>query len=445
MRLSETVKLDPTRRSENELRLMGDRVSRLFNAANYRLRQSFFAKQGVPHGAALETLMKDEPEYRQLPSDVAQETVKKLSEAWRSYFKLRAKWTKDPQQSQKPGLPSYRKDRKTGQRPFDYIPVKHSRSYSLDPKDAHIVLPRDRRPRKTGSSGRLHVAYRGRRRFQGKMGRAEVCYDRVRKRWYLSWSVEAEAPKPLVSGRCAAVDLGVRITASLSVEGLAKALHFEGRETLKDWDHVGRLIAREQACIAGTRGGDPERCPSSRVISRCYKKRKERLDHALRCMAKATAEVCEQHGVGTVYLGWPKGILRDVFYGSSRWAGRIHNFWLFGRSLELIEQALAQRGIVAVRVGERGSSSGCPSCGSEDVVRHPRWLLRCKACGERIHSDQAGSRNILRQNKPSVSWAGLEASPRTETRRWNRHGWETRSANPKRWGNDLPEFLKTAA
>ena len=85
---------------------MGDRVSRLFNAANYRLRQSFLAKQGVPLGAALETLMKDEPEYRQLPRDMAQETVKKLSEAWRSYFKLRAKWTKDPQKNQKPGLPS---------------------------------------------------------------------------------------------------------------------------------------------------------------------------------------------------------------------------------------------------------------------------------------------------------------------------------------------------
>ena len=193
----------------------------------------------------------------------------------------------------------------------------------------------------------------------------------MRKRWYLSWSVKAEAPKPLVSDRCAAVDLGVRITVSLSVEGLAKALHFEGREMLKDWDHVGRLIAREQACIAGARVGDSERCPSSRAISRCYEKRKGRLDHALRCMAKTTAEACEQHGVGTVYLGWLKGIPCDVFYGSSRWAGRIHNFWSFGRSLELIEQVLTQRGIIAVRVGERGSSSGCPNCGSEDVVRHP--------------------------------------------------------------------------
>jgi hypothetical protein len=45
--------------------------------------------EGVLTGSRLEDLMKDEPEYRHLPSDVAQETLKKLSEAWKGYFELR--------------------------------------------------------------------------------------------------------------------------------------------------------------------------------------------------------------------------------------------------------------------------------------------------------------------------------------------------------------------
>ncbi|GEO43409.1 hypothetical protein SAE02_75570 [Skermanella aerolata] len=102
-------------------------------------------------------------------------------------------------------------------------------------------------------------------------------------------------------------------------------------------------------------------------------------------------------------------------------------------------------GVILVRVGERGTSSTCCRCGGENVVRHTRWALRCRDCGEVIHSDQAGSRNMLKQNKPSVCWDGAEAALRTVTRRWTLHRWENRSANPKRLAGDgVPEFLRVA-
>jgi putative transposase len=444
MDTANTVRIDPTQRSGTILRVIGDRVSRLWNAANYRCRQNFIAKKGVPTGSRLEDLMKDEPEYRQLPSDIAQEVLKKLSEAWTSYFELRAKWCEAPDKNQKPGLPRYRKDRKSGERPFDLIPVKHPRSYAIDAKDISLVLPCDLRNRhKTAGRKRLFISYRGRVRHIGKMGRAEVIWDTVRRRWYFAWYVKAaEVKSP--GNLSAAIDLGVRILDSLSIEGQEMALHFCGRDVLKDWDYFGREIAREQACIANTRGKDPEKCPSSRAISLLHRKRKGRLEHALRVIAKEVADTCAKAGVGAVYLGWPKDILRDRDYGS-KWNGRIHNFWSFDRSLKILECAFRAVGIVPVRVGERGTSSTCCRCDSKNVVRHPRWALRCRDCGERIHSDQAGSRNILRQNKPSVCCDGAEAAPRTVTRRWTLHRWENRSANPKRLaGNDVPEFLKVA-
>jgi transposase len=440
MRRTETVRLDPTCRSEAELRLLGDRVSRLWNSANYLCRQAFLAKQGVPLGAALERRINLTPEYRQLPSDIAQEVAKKLSEAWKSYFELRAMWSAG-RLKDKPGLPQYRKNRKTDERPFDLIPIKHPRSYAIDAKDAHIVLPRDRR--RTSGRGRLQIAYRGRKRFDGKMGRCELTWDLVRKRWYMAWAVDVAAPRPIAGERIAAIDLGVRIIASLSIEGLAQALHFEGREALKDFDWLGREIAREQSCIANSRGKAREdRSPTSRNIARLHQLRRLRTEHALRSIGKEIAAVCFQHSVSTVYLGYPKGILRDVRYGSSTWASRIHNFWSFDQALSILECALQSVGIVPVRVSERGSSSRCPTCQSPEVVRNPRYRLRCKVCGESIHSDQAGSRNIAQQSKPSVRWAGLEASPRTETRRWNKHQWDFRSSNPKPLSN-AREFQAT--
>jgi transposase len=125
-------------------------------------------------------------------------------------------------------------------------------------------------------------------------------------------------------------------------------------------------------------------------------------------------------GVGTVFLGWPKDILRDCDYGST-WNGRIHNFWSFDRALKLLEYAFRSVGMVEVRVGERGTSLTCCCGGGENVLRHLRWALRCRDCGEVIHSDQAGSRNMPKQNKPSVCWDGTEAVPRTVTRRWTLH------------------------
>jgi putative transposase len=153
-----TIRLDPNKRHAEDLKILGDRVSRVWNAGNYLCRQKFFDKTGVPIGFKLEAEMKDTPDYRQLPSDIAQEILKKLSEAWKSYFELRAKWTANPAKSQKPGLPAYRKDRKTGTRPCDFIPIKCNRAYAHDAKDAHIVLPRDRRSKHT--AGRLHMPYR---------------------------------------------------------------------------------------------------------------------------------------------------------------------------------------------------------------------------------------------------------------------------------------------
>ena len=145
-----------------------------------------------------------------------------------------------------------------------------------------------------------------------------------------------------------------------------------------------------------------------------------------------------------MYVGWPKNILRKVKYGSSLWAGRIHNFWSFAKTIAILKSALAAQNILCLPVGERGSSSHCPKCGSENVSRSPRAQLTCRDCGLVIHSDQAGSRNIAKSQKPSLRWAGAEAAPRTVTNRWSRHLWEQRSANPK-WHIRTPEFLTAAA
>lgn len=143
-----------------------------------------------------------------------------------------------------------------------------------------------------------------------------------------------------------------------------------------------------------------------------------------------------------VHLGCPKGIASEVDY-SSQWSGRITGFRCFDQVLTIVGQALTKLGIAGQRVGERGSSSHCPVCGSADLRRSPRWRLTCNACGDARHSNQAGSRNILRFQTASVGWNGPKAGPQTGTKRWDRHLWATRSVDPRRQ-NTLPRFLQAA-
>ena len=75
------------------------------------------------------------------------------------------------------------------------------------------------------------------------------------------------------------------------------------------------------------------------------------------------------------------------------------------------------------------------------MLRSPRTWLRCREpdCGLVIHSDQAGSRNMISEQIPGTRWDGLEASPRTETLSWQRHEWDRVDSENQRRTSALSE------
>ena len=411
------IRLLPDGNAGRTLALLGDRVSALWNAANYVCRQAFLAGGRVPGYKALCAGLKAHETYRALPSDIAQEVLKKLAEAWKAYFALRERWKKGALPG-KPGLPRYRK-RKDGSRPADFIPIKCGRSYAVDSRTVALTLPADLR----NGSGRISLPYRGLRRYDGKPGRAEIAFDAGRGRWYFRYAVKSPEPAPAQGGRVAGIDLGVRVLASLSIEGMETAIHFLGREVLKDWDYWGRKIAEHMAELSHRPAGKR----TSKRLRRLYRNRRARWEHAWEALAARIVSVLKARRVGRVVIGWPKDIRREVDY-TRRWNGRIHGFWSFDRASRIIEKHCARRGIRVERVLEHGTSETCPSCGSKDVARRPWSVLRCRACGLAMEANQAASRNIAKKSKPSL-WDGAEAAPRSEALRWTKHRWADAS-NP---------------
>lgn len=405
---------------------VAERCDRLWNAGNYLCRQAFIKGQAVPGYSKLCDLVpKQYPkDYAALPSDVAQEMLKKLSEAWKSFFQLQFRF-KAGKLEHKPGLVKYRKNR-DGTYPKDYIPVKSPRSYALSRSTLSLPLPADLR-----TKGRLSTTIQGTARYRGTLGRLELGFDKVDRCWRATVSVDTQERVFKKEGRAAAIDLGLRVTASLSIEGQADAHHFRGREMMKDYQYWTRQIAQHQQQLS-QRG-----LKTSRRLLQMYETRRRRLEHALRATAKAIAGLCRTSKVYLVFIGWPKGIRDDVKVRKD-WRGRLHNYWNFNRFGQILRDALERHGVLGTLVGERGTSSTCPWTldKSHKLVRSPRSKLTCKDCGLAMHSDAAGSSNILAFNKPGIIRDGAKAAPTPRTHAWNGHVWTLRQNRSR-----APELL----
>jgi hypothetical protein len=89
----DVVRLRPTAELDELLQHIGDQCARLINMENYRRRQLFFAGRGIDKGVKVaRELAKSIPEYqevkRALGSMNFDETLRKVSEAWRSFAEL---------------------------------------------------------------------------------------------------------------------------------------------------------------------------------------------------------------------------------------------------------------------------------------------------------------------------------------------------------------------
>jgi hypothetical protein len=187
-RKSNTVRLLPAREQLFILFALRQRCAALRNRANYLCRQGFFAREPVPSYTRLCKLLIGEPAYRALPSDMAQEVLKKLAGDWASFFALEELY-REGKLDKPPSIPSYYKDRKTGQTlPSPVIPVKSPRSWACDAKTIELTLPEDMR-----EGGRLVIPYRGILRHRGAFKTLEILEEAGS--YYAHLSVEKEAPR----------------------------------------------------------------------------------------------------------------------------------------------------------------------------------------------------------------------------------------------------------
>lgn len=414
MKRTNTVRLIPTKEQSKILDLVADRCAALWNAVQFRYRQTFLKGEPVPSYERLCSEFKEHEAYKALPSDIGQEIIKKARKTWDSFFALLRLYRKG-ELERPPRLPGYWKDRQTGKRVAKVIPVKAPRSYSLTARTLSLTLPAGLR---NGKGDRLALRTKGALRFAGAPKTLELKRDPVKKRWYARQVVEAPEPERKAKPeKHAAIDLGARILIALAVESLNHQLLFSGREVWKDFLYWTKKIAEEQSRL--NRSGRR----TSRRLRELYRMRTLRLKHAFVALAaelvQILVQILKRHRVTVLHVEDLTGIRDDMDFGRKNLL--VHNFWAFRMLLNLIKQACGRAGIKAIPDGIRDSLT-CAVCGSP--LRRPiRHKVFCKNCGRTRHADANAAAFMLKVSGPSKG-RGVEAAPRKPLScRWNYHKW----------------------
>ncbi len=389
------VRLYPTGWQKQALKELQIRCAKLWNRANYLVRQEFFKSGNILSYETVYNLVKNSPEYKALPTDIAQAVLKKLAESWKSFKELKKleKKGKLPKHIKKVSPPKYFKDRKQNKTlPMSVIPILAPRSYSLGDFYFDVVVPKDFKQtypikKRLEFLATYKIPY-----TSYKFKRAEILNKNGR--WYVHISVEApkKEVKPKERVNYAGIDLGVRNLIVLAIYDVKRKLirvyQFKSKELWKEWKYWTKKIAQYQSKLAksGHKG-------KSLRLRKLYEKRQERLKLAIQQMANKIVQILERYNVKEVFVGDLTGIREGKNYGREL-NKLLHNFWIRKQIEEILKYKLEEVGIDWSPIPEGYTSQICFNCGSK-TIRPRRHFVVCQRCGK-LHSDINGAINILK-------------------------------------------------
>ena len=384
-----------------------DASASLWNETNYARRQNFLEDDESVWDADTGSL---EGKYKGvLSSSVAQQIIRKNSEAWRSFFDLNEKYHAG-KLDEKPSPPGYWGNEEDGRVLRTYV---RNDQYTIEYGErSRIEVPIGSELKDElglNRNKRLRVELTGDPKWSGKQGRLEIVYDELADTFRAFQPVTIDNSRldsPLASEE-AALDVGANNLVACTVS-TGQQLLYEGRDLFEQFRETTEQIAHYQSLLENQR-------ESSKRIDRLYRRRTNQRNHAQDTLVRDLVERLHEDGVSKLYVGDIKGVLDT--HRSPRVNEKTHNFWAFRRFIDRLEDVCEEYGITVEGESEAWTSQTCPECGErEETVRHED-SLSCP-CGFEGHADLVASESFLRQQSNAVG-----AMARPVYLKWNNHEW----------------------
>jgi len=300
----------------------------------------------------LPALKQVEPKYAKVHSQVLQNVVKRLTDAYKTFFSLR-------ENGYKTRLPRFKTLEQY--RSFTYPQF----GFGFDGKKVQLS--------KTGS-----IKYRG----NVPKGRIKTfTVKRTPSGKWLGYIVYEKTVEPFDADLPpVGVDLGLERFATLSDGHVVPIPQFYRRDE--------RRVKKAHKTLSRKKRGSKNREKAKVKLSRVYEKVKDtRLDF----LHKTSTWIADRYSVVCVEDLNIAGMAQGLRLGKSVYDAS------WGKALELLEYKLEERSGELIKVDPRYTSQTCSGCG--ELVEKPllERVHRCPSCGLVLNRDLNAARNILRK------------------------------------------------
>ena len=360
----------------------------LYNLANYYMRQNFFKTKGALSFSSLYAAVKGSDDYKSLPRKVSNSILIRLKQDWKSYFKAKKEYRKNPEKFLgKPKIPGY-KDKTSGRNILIYdIQAISKRSL----KEGVI------KPSGLGLEVKTHQ-------------KNVDCVRIIPKKTHYVLEVvytQPETPAQVNPDWIAGVDIGLNNLAAIASNkpGFIPLL-VNGRPLKSQNQFYNKKKAALQSRL------DDPKYQTSRRIESLADRRQRRISHYLHTASRRLIDRLVKERIGTLAIGKNDGWKQEISIGK-----RNNQNFVFVPHARFIDLLIYKAQLVGIEVmvTEESHTSRCSFLDLEPIKKHEQYMgkrihrgLFRSAKGQLINADVNGAFNIMRKVAPKAFADGVE-------------------------------------
>ncbi len=373
----------------------------LWNEGDYLCRQAYFhnkynleePKEKIPSYAELDKLLKQSENYKLLPAQSAQQTLRVLDKSWKSFWESIKEYNKTPSKFKgQPKPPQFKP--KDGEAILIFTNQQaHIRNHTLTfTKKLPLKI-------KTRLSGKINQV-----RFipKGTGYICEIIYEKqsekeiISKRWY-------SKPNKNIIG----IDYGVANIVTIANNiGLTPIVIKDDGIGIKS---INQFYNKKKASLQSIY--DKQGIKFGTKMSQLNSKRNAKIKDGMHKLSKFIVDYCIKNDIETISIGHNNNWKQEVNLGTK--TNQKFVTIPFNTLTQMIEYKAQEQGII-VKTPKEDHTSKCSFLDLELIEHHEVYLgkrfsrgLFRSSNGTIIHSDVNGAYNIIRRSEPKAFANGV--------------------------------------
>lgn len=346
----------------------------LYNEANYIIRQQFFKTGKWTRYIELNRQLKDSQNYKALPAQTAQQTLKLVDKSWKSFFNALKVWKKHPEKfKERPRIPHYKKKNGEFILVFTNQQAKLKHGWLSLPKAIGVKL----RTRLKDGLREVRIIPKG----VGYL--LEIVYEKIVE------VIERDR------NRIVGIDVGSAniVTLTNNIGEIPIIVKDDGRGIKSINQFYNKRKAELQSIydLQGIKDGDK--------LRRLRAKRERKAEDWIHKLSRFIVDWCVEHEISTIVFGYNENWKQNVNIGR-----RNNQTFTLIPYMEIIHKTTykAEEAGIEVKEQEESHTSKCSFLDNEPIEHHENYegkrktrsFFRSKS-GKVIHADVNGGYNII--------------------------------------------------